>query len=76
MFDETLPDEWLLVVPAHSHLRRWFRTLAAFKHHLANREENGLAAADAVRMSPLGKLLVNPQRVRAWVLSEATTRAA
>ena len=53
-------DEWLLVPEALPRLRRYFRTTSALKHHSSKRAENGLAACDAVRMSPLGRLLVNP----------------
>ena len=57
------PDQWLLVPEALPRLRRYFRTMSALKHHLSKRATNGLTACDAVRMSPLGRLLVNPARV-------------
>jgi|HubBroStandDraft_4_1064222.scaffolds.fasta_scaffold02724_8 hypothetical protein len=76
MFDDSLPDEWLPVAVAHRHLRTWFRTQAALKHHLAKREVNGLTAVDAVRLSPIRRLIVNPRRVAAWVVGEGTREAA
>jgi hypothetical protein len=63
---------WLTVEQAYPLLRPHFRTLAALRHHLWKREANGLAAADAVRVSPLGRLLVNPARVNAWVIGEGS----
>jgi hypothetical protein len=67
---------WLTVPEAFPQLRRHFRTQAAFRHHLRKRETNGLTTADAVRMSPLGKLLVNPDRVAKWAIGEGTAQAA
>ena len=71
-----IDDTWLTVPEAFPALRRHFRTEAALRHHLRKRDSNGLTAADAVRLSPLGKLLVKPERVRAWVISEEAPRAA
>jgi hypothetical protein len=71
-----LDDTWLTVPEAFPALRRHFRTEAALRHHLRRRELNGLTSMDAVRLSPLGKLLVNSQRLHAWVISEGTPRAA
>ena len=71
-----IATEWMSVPEAFPLLRQHFRTQAALRHHLRKRDTNGLAAADAVRMSPLGKLLVNPLRVSAWALAEAPREAA
>ncbi len=64
-------EVWLPVRGAFPLLREFFRSEAGFRHHLRKRELNGLAAMDAVRLSPLGRLLVNPARVRAWAVGEA-----
>jgi hypothetical protein len=69
-------EEWLPISEAFSQLRRYFRTMSALKHHLSKRAENGLSACDAVRMSPLGRLLVNPARVRRWIVSEGSHKTA
>jgi len=69
-------DEWLLVPEALPRLRRYFRTPSALRHHLSKRAENGLAACDAVRMSPLGRLLVNPARVERWVTGGRSRKSA
>ena len=71
-----IDETWLTVPEAYPALRRHFRTEAALRHHLRKRDSNGLTTADAVRLSPLGKLLVNPERIRAWVISEGAPRAA
>lgn len=68
-------ETWLTVPEAFPQLRRHFKTQAALRHHLRKRDTNGLAAADAVRLSPLGKLLVNPERVARWVIGEASRAA-
>lgn len=70
MFDAPIPNEWMPVAAAHRHLRSWFRTEAALRTHLARREVNGLTAVDAVRLSPIRRLLVNPRRLAAWVVGE------
>jgi hypothetical protein len=64
------PDEWLPIPQAFLSLRDYFRAEATFRYHLNRRAINGLAAADAVRLSPLGHLRVNPSRVEAWALGE------
>ena len=69
-------DEWISIPEAYLHLRRHFRTEAALRHHLRKRATNGLTAADAVRESPLGRLLVNPERVARWVIGEGAAKAA
>lgn len=69
-------ETWLTVPEVFPQLRRHFKTEAALRHHLRKRATNGLAAADAVRMSPLGKLLVNPERVARWAIGEGTREAA
>jgi hypothetical protein len=65
-------DDWIPIRASYRDLRDLFRTEAALRYHLARRAVNGLEAADAVRMSPLGHLIVNPARVRAWALAEPT----
>lgn len=57
---------WLTIDEAYPLLRRHFRTRAAFKHHCVKRAKNGLEAMGAVRLSPLRRLLVKPDLVRAW----------
>jgi len=37
---------------------------------------NGLQACDAVRLTPFRKLIVNPDRIRAWAIGEGSTKAA
>lgn len=69
-------DSWMTVAEAYPLLRQHFRAPKTLKHHLGRRERNGLTAADAVRLSPLGRLLVNPSRVVAWVLAETSGKAA
>ena len=69
-------DEWVSISDAQLLLRRYFRTKSALKRHLARRNVNGLTAADAVRMSPLGRLLIHPARLERWVLGEARRAAA
>ena len=69
-------EQWLTIEEAYPQLREYFRTRSALRHHLWKRQENGLTAADAVRMSPLGRLLLNPERVRGWVIGEGAPRAA
>lgn len=71
-----LDDTWLTVPEVFPAFRRHFRTEAALRHHLRKRDLNGLTNMDAVRLSPLGKLLVNPQKLNAWVIGEGTPRAA
>ena len=68
-------EQWLTIDEAYPQFRDRFRTKAALRHHLWKRERNGLAAADAVRMSPLGRLLVNPARIRAWAISDVARAA-
>jgi hypothetical protein len=69
-------EKWLTIHEAFPDLQRYFRTEAALRHHLRKRNSNGLVAADAVRMSPLGMLLINPERIARWVLAEGTQKAA
>lgn len=76
MTAETQREEWLTIPEAYLILRRHFRTQAALRHHLRKRATNGLVAMDAVRMSPLGMLLVNPERVARWALGEGAQAAA
>jgi hypothetical protein len=76
MTPDTQHEEWLTIPEAFPQLRRHFRTPAALKHHLRKRETNGLAATGAVRKSPLGMLLINPDRISRWVLGKDTQAAA
>jgi len=69
-------QDWLPIQDAYPQLRRYFRKEATFRYHLGKRDANGLTAQDAVRLSPLGRLLVNPARVAAWVIGESSGRAA
>jgi hypothetical protein len=74
-------ETWLPVTEAYRAVRAglprgYFRTEAAFRHHLRKRDSNGLTAADAVRLSPLGRLIVNPHRVVDWATSERSDKAA
>jgi len=73
---DNILDTWMSVAEAFPLLRKHFRTLKTFQHHLWKRDENGLAAAGAVRMTPFKRLLVNPERVRAWAMAEDTQAAA
>ncbi len=66
--------DWCKVDEAQVILRDFFRTKSALKYHLARRDTNGLREIDAVRETPMGRLIVNPDRVRSWCLGE--TRAA
>ena len=68
-------EEWVPIAEALPQLRRYFRTKSALLHHLRKRETNGLATAGAVRKSPLGMLLVNPGRIRAWAMGEQAKAA-
>ncbi len=74
--NDTQREDWLTIPEAYPLLRRHFRTQAALRHHLRKRASNGLLAADAVRMSPLGMLLINPERVARWARGENTQAAA
>jgi len=76
MIDESIPDEWMTVAQAQRHLRKWFKTVAALKSHLGKRAVNGLETRDAVRLSPLRRLIVNPRRTAAWAVGDETHRAA
>lgn len=69
-------DTWMSPSEAFPLLRRHFRTLKTFQHHLWRREENGLVAAGAVRLTPFKRLIVNPEKVRAWAMGEGTQAAA
>lgn len=69
-------DPWVSKAAAFSLLRSYFKSMKAFEYHLARRETNGLVAADAVRLTPFRKLIVNPDRVRAWAMSETAKAAA
>jgi hypothetical protein len=71
MFVNSSSDsDWLKIHEAFPSLRPFFSSESSLYHHLNNRESNGLAATDAVRKSPIGVLLVNPSRIRRWVLAE------
>jgi hypothetical protein len=76
MTTDAQQDEWLTIQEAFPRLKRHFRTHAALKHHLRRRAVNGLAAAGAVRKSPLGMLLISPARIERWVMGEGTQAAA
>ena len=69
-------DLWLSVLDAYPLLRAHFRSIKTFQRHLGQREDNGLIAAGAVRMTPFKRLLVNPARIRAWAMGEGTQVAA
>ena len=62
--------EWCTTDEAQVVLRRYFRTKSALKYHLARRERNGLSKRDAVRVTPMGHLIVHTDRVRSWCLGE------
>ena len=66
--------EWLYVDDAYPLLRPHFRSVSSLRFYIAHRETNGLAAADAVRLTPTRRLIVNPARVRAWALAEPAGR--
>ena len=65
-----MPNTWMTVEQAYPLLRLYFRSVKTLQHHLGRRERNGLAAADAVRLSPLRRLIVNPERVAQWVIGQ------
>jgi hypothetical protein len=69
---QTNAQEWLSIPRAFPLLSEFFNTQATFRYHLNKRHTNGLSDADAVRLSPLGRLLVNPARVKAWAIGEKT----
>jgi hypothetical protein len=69
-------DEWFPVSEAFPLLKRYFRTEKTLRHHLWRRDLNGLTAAGAVRMTPFKRLLVNPEKVRAWAMGEVAKAAA
>ena len=75
MMKETHED-WVPITQALPQLRQFFQTKSAMLHHLGKRATNGLVAADAVRKSPLGMLLVHVPRVRAWAMGEGSQAAA
>lgn len=63
-------ETWLSVADAFPLLRPHFRSLKTFQRHLVARDENGLTAAGAVRMTPFKRLLVRPDLIRRWALGE------
>lgn len=64
-------DVWLPALQAFPLLREQFRTYKTMQYYTWRRELNGLSAADAVRLSPVGKrLIVNPARVKRWARGE------
>jgi hypothetical protein len=69
-------DSWMTVAEAYPLLRSHFRSPKTFRWHLGRRDVNGLLAADAVRMSPFRKLLVNPERIARWAIGEGQREAA
>jgi hypothetical protein len=75
MQDDIL-DIWTSPAEALPLLKPHFTKLKTFQWHLWRRERNGLLAADAVRMTPFGRLIVNPKRIRAWAMGEGTQQAA
>jgi hypothetical protein len=75
MSDET-SDLWITPAEALPLLKPYFNKLKTLQWHLWRREQNGLAAADAVRMTPFGRLIVNPKRIRAWAMGEVAQQAA
>ena len=62
--------EWCTIDEALIELDRYFNTKSALKYHLARRKKNGLSELDAVRVTPMGRLIVNTDRVRSWCLGE------
>ena len=62
--------EWCTIDEALIVLGRYFNTKSALKYHLAHRKNNGLSKLDAVRITPMGHLIVNTDRVRSWCLGE------
>jgi hypothetical protein len=69
-------DTWMSPADAFPLLRAHFYSLKTFKYHLGRRELNGLQACDAVRLTPFRKLIVNPDRIRAWAMAETSSQAA
>ena len=67
--------EWLAISVAVLYLRQHFKTEAALRYHVRRRATNGLLAADAVRESPLGRILVNPARLNRWAMGEQAKAA-
>ena len=74
LVDNAFPDEWLSVNDAYTVFYKQFRTKGALQYHLSRRSENGLEARDAVRKGPVG-LIVNPSRMRAWLVAEGENAA-
>ena len=70
MTSRDFPDDWLGVKAAFELFDGDVRSLSAFRYHLGKRAANGLEVRDAVRLSALGHLLVNPARFRAWLVGE------
>jgi hypothetical protein len=75
MADDAI-DIWMSPAEALPLLKPHFNKLKTLQWHLWRRDENGLTAADAVRMTPFGRLIVNPKRIRAWAMAEHTQAAA
>lgn len=75
MADDIL-DQWMSPAEALGLLKPHFTKLKTLQWHLWRREENGLLACDAVRLTPFKKLIVNPKRIRAWAMAEGTQAAA
>jgi hypothetical protein len=63
-------DDWIPASKAYPLLREIFRSQSAFRFHLTRRASNGMLEADAVRRSPVHRLIVNPRRLHAWARSE------
>lgn len=70
MTSRNFPDDWMGIKEAFELFDGDIRSLSAFRYHLGKRAENGLEVRDAVRLSPLGNILVNPARFRAWLVGD------
>lgn len=70
MTSRDFPDDWMGIKEAFELFDGDMRSLSAFRYHLGRRAENGLEVRDAVRLSPLGNILVNPARFRAWLVGD------
>lgn len=64
------PDQWIPASRAYPLLRTIFHSPSAYRFHLNRRRQNGMVEADAVRRSPVFRLIVNPRRLHAWALGE------
>jgi hypothetical protein len=70
----TNADQWVRVNDAYPLLQEIFPSLGALRWHLQHRDENGLVEQDAVRVSPVHRLILNPARVRRWAMAEPVRR--